>query len=335
VETQNGLDGLAQFADQRGQGQLGIANEADRADHILVEMIRIQRGVDEGLALGELDAEVGLGERAADADDQVGFGDEVVHRFWHRIAAGAKRQGVILREGTLAAQAGGDWSAQQFGDFPQLGPGFRPMHTGAGVDDRPLRLQDRRRRLADLGRVGTVFRCADRGVVDIADFLVPDIGRDFNDCRPAAAVADGAERAAQDVADFLGQRNRFGQLRDPAHLPHGIVVGIDVGDATGIALRDHQHRNGFGVSLRHAAIGVLGAGTVLHAERADLSPGRHAGDGVRHVQANALLTHDNRPYVCRRGELQQVIDRIATQDLDPFALHDLRNSLTDFHPPIS
>ena len=33
----------------------------------------------------------------------------------------------------------------------------------------------------------------------------------------------------------------------------------------------------------------------------------------------------------RRGVFQQVVDRIAAEDLDPLALHDLRNRVTDLH----
>ena len=87
-----GLDGLAQFADQCGQRQFGVAYEADRTDDVLVEVVRVERGVDVGLALGELDAEIGLGERTADADDDVGVLHEVMHRLRQGVAAGPKRE---------------------------------------------------------------------------------------------------------------------------------------------------------------------------------------------------------------------------------------------------
>ena len=143
----------------------------------------------------------------------IGVLHEVMHRLRHRVAARTQRQRMVFREGTLAAEAGGDRRAQQFGEFAQFRPGFRPLHAGAGVDHRPLRRQDRRRGLAHVDRVGAVFADADRRVVDVADFLVPDVGRDFDDRRAAAAVADGAERAAHDVRQTsAGRCHRLGQL---------------------------------------------------------------------------------------------------------------------------
>jgi hypothetical protein len=70
---------------------------------------------------------------------------------------------------------------------------------------------------------------------------------------------------------------------------------------------------------------------VLHAERAEGPAGRDAGDRVRHVQADALLAHDDRADVLRGGELDQVIHRVAAEDLHTLSLHCTRNRLADFH----
>src|SRR6201999_4091819 len=139
------------------------------------------------------------------------------------------------------------------------------------------------RRLADIDRVGAVFVDADRGVVEVADLLVPDIGRDLDDRRSAAAVADVADGAPHDVRHFGRQVHYLGRFRHAAHFAGGAEIGADLGDAARIALRDHQHRHGFGVGLGDAAIGVLGTWPELHAECADLAAGGNAGNRVGHV----------------------------------------------------
>ena len=65
-----------------------------------------------------------------------------------------------------------------------------------------------------------------------------------------------------------------------------------------------------------------------------LRPGRHAGDRVGHVQADALLAHDDRADIGRGGEFEQMVDGIAAEDLDSLAFHDFRDSLTDLHSSI-
>ena len=98
-----------------------------------------------------------------------------------------------------------------------------------------------------------------------------------------------------------------------------------------IAHRQHQHGHGFAKALRDAAHRVLRAGPMLHAERADRASGRHARDRVRHVNADALLPHHHRPDLGLCRVLDQMIDGIAAEDLDPLALHDFRNRGAELH----
>ena len=74
----------------------GVANEADLRLDILVEMIGIERRMDDGLSTRHLDAEIGLGERAADAEDHIRLGEEFRHRARHREPARAERERVRL-----------------------------------------------------------------------------------------------------------------------------------------------------------------------------------------------------------------------------------------------
>ena len=87
--------------------------------------------------------------------------------------------------------------------------------------------------------------------------------------------------------------------------------------------------------MRDAAHGVFRAGTVLHAEGADGVPGGDPRDRVRHVHADALLPHHHRADVGGGGVLDEVIDRIAAEDLDSLALHDFRDGGAEFHADLS
>src|SRR5260221_2231221 len=85
------------------------------------------------------------------------------------------------------------------------------------------------------------------------------------------------------------------------------------------------------VGLRYAAKAVLGAGAVLHDENADLVARGHLGDGVAHMQPDALLPHHDRADVGLGRTLDDRVDRVADQELDPLALEDLGDRGGDFH----
>ena len=106
------------------------------------------------------DAEVGLGEAAADAEDHVGFSEELMHRRGIASAAGAERQRMVLRERALALQAGGDRNLEQLGQLLQLVPGLRVVHALAGVDHRPLGVEQQLRGLVTCTGSGAVAACA-------------------------------------------------------------------------------------------------------------------------------------------------------------------------------
>ena len=129
----------------------------------------------------------------------------------------------------------------------------------------------------------------------------------------------------------LGQDDRLGGFRKCLHRLAGIEVGVDIGEPARIAHRQHQHGHGFAVALRDAAHGILRARAVLHAEGADAVAGGDAGDRVRHVDADALLPHHDRADIGIGGKFDQVIDRIAAEDLDALALHDFRDRRTELH----
>ena len=184
--------------------------------------------------------------------------------------------------------------------------------------------------------IGAVAGAQHRRIVQrFRHLLVPHVGRDFDDDRPAAAVLQLGEGAAEDVADFGGDIDRLGRFRERPHRLAGIEVGVDIGEPARIAHRQHQHRNGFSITLRDAAHGVFGAGPVLHAERADGPARGDARDRVRHVDADPFLADHDRADIGRGSMFNEVVDRIATEDLDPLAFHDFSDRSAELHGGVS
>src|SRR5256885_10135753 len=64
---------------------------------------------------------------------------------------------------------------------------------------------------------------------------------------------------------------------------------------------------------------------MLHDEDADLPAGGCPADRVCHVEAYPLLPHDDRPDVSLGRAFEDVVDWIAGDDFDTFALEDLPN----------
>ena len=181
--------------------------------------------------------------------------------------------GCVSGKGRLAAKAGGDGDGEPLGQPLQLRPGLGVMHALAGIDHRPLGADQERGRFLHMHGIGAVAGAQHRRVVQrLRHFLVPHVGGDFDDHRPAAAVLQLGEGAAEDVADFGGEVDRLGGFRKRLHRLAGVEVRVDIGEPARIAHRQHQHGNGLAVALRDAAHGVLRAGAVLHAERADAAP---------------------------------------------------------------
>ncbi len=269
---------------------------------------------------------------AADAEDHVGGVQEVAHGLGDRRPARTQGQGMGLVEGALALQAGADRRGQELGQALQLAIGLGPVHALAGVDHRPLGLdQDLGRRLDRLGiggEAGAQHRLIDQG---LGDLLVHDVPGDLDQRRARAAIPELGEGAAQDVGGLGRQVDRLGELGDAGHLDGGVVVVGHMGEAARITLGQHQHRHGLRIGLGDAAIGVLGARPVLHGEDAHLFAAGHARIGVGHVQAGALLTDDDGADVGLGRRLEDCVARIAEQHIHAFALQDLRNRRRHLH----
>jgi hypothetical protein len=70
---------------------------------------------------------------------------------------------------------------------------------------------------------------------------------------------------------------------------------------------------------------------VLHGEDADTLPRGDAAHRVGHVEARALLAHDDGADVGLGGRLDDGVDGVSDEELDAFALQDLRDRRDRLH----
>ena len=153
----------------------------------------------------------------------------------------------------------------------------------------------------------------------------------LDDDGSAAAIFQPGEGAPEDIADFGREVDRLGRLRKRLHRLAGIEIRLDIGKPPRITHRQHQHGHGLAIALCDAAHGIFRAGPMLHAEGADGVPGTDPGNRVRHMQSDPLLPHHHRADVGVGRVLNEMIDRIAAENLDSLALHDFCDGGAEFH----
>ena len=242
------------------------------------------------------------GEGAADAEDDVGVVQELVHGPGNGAAARAEGEGVVLGEGALALEAGGDGDLEALGELAEFVPGFRVVDTLAGVDDGPLGVaQHLGNGTHGLG-VGAGAE-GGGGLVGevVGNFLLEDVAGNLDEHGSRTAVAHLGEGAAHDIGNGRAEGDLLGPLGDVLEVEERVEIGGDVGEAAGVAAGHDEDGHGIAVGLGHTAEGVLRAGTVLHGEDADAIAGVDAAEGVGHVQADALLADDDRADVRARA----------------------------------
>ena len=206
------------------------------------------------------------------------------------------------------------------------------MHAGACVNHGPLRFRQHGRGAFQINRIGTIARGRNRVIGQrFRHFLIPHIGRDFDQHGTATAVAQPREGTAQNIRHLSRAHDGLGRFGDAAHLHGRIEIRVNMRNAARITHGQHQHRHAFAIALRHTAIGILGAWAMLHAEGANGAARCHARNGIRHVQADSLLPHHDGADIGIRRIFDQMLDRIAGEDLNPLTLHDFRNGRAEFH----
>ena len=111
------------------------------------------------------------------------------------------------------------------------------------------------------------------------------------------------------------ERDLLAGLGHLAVVEGGVEVGLHLGPFPGMAHRQDQDRGRFGVGLGHAAEGVFGAGSVLHAEDPDPFAAVHPAEGVGHVQAGSFLAYDDGSNAGLGGRFDEEVQRVGEKDI--------------------
>src|SRR5215472_10326552 len=189
-----------QYVSQLSEAQRRIADQRDLGRNVLVDVYRVNRVVDEPLAVprGPPDAEAGLREAGAGAKDHIGVPEMLRQGSGHGHAAGSQGERMALGKGALTFQAGGYRSLKQFGDFTQLGPCLRVVHSLTCVDDRSLGGEEDVSRRGNRIGLGGAPRARRWRVSELAGLLLlPYVGRHLDEDRPWTPGARLRERAPQ------------------------------------------------------------------------------------------------------------------------------------------
>jgi hypothetical protein len=109
-------------------------------------------------------------------------------------------------------------------------------------------------------------------------------------------------------------------------------VGWDIEESARVTAGQNDDRHRVAEGLGHTAEGIFGARPVLHREHADTLARGHPAHRVGHVQAGALLAHDDGADVGLGRGLDDRVDRIADQELHTLALENFRHHGCSFHP---
>ena len=172
-------DGLADLFQQRVEDQPGVTDQADLGLDILVEMVGVERRMDDGLALRHGDAERRLGEassrcRRSRRRRPGNFGT----------ARGTARppdpsdSGCVSGKDDLPPRLVVTGMARRSASRLQLRPGLGVMHALAGIDHRPLRRDEQSRRFLAHARDPRRSGCA----APACSSAVPALPR--STCRP-------------------------------------------------------------------------------------------------------------------------------------------------------
>ncbi len=180
----------AQRLDERTERELRIAHKRVVGIDVLADVCGVERGVDIGLAGGELDAKPRGPEAATDPEDDIGLLEEAEDWLRERAATRAEGEWMVLGEGALAFEARGHGGVEELGEFLQLRPRLGIVDALAGIDHGALGFREGAGDAVDFVGRGAVPRRRRWLVLDVAGkFLTEDVDRDFDDDGARTAVA--------------------------------------------------------------------------------------------------------------------------------------------------
>ena len=210
---------------------------------------------------------------------------------------------VVLGKDALAVPGGDDRRADVLGDLPDLLGGVRGDRAAADHHDWPLRAEPQRRGLLDVLRIRPRHAhgpaVGGLGHLDVGRLRL-DVHRQVDQHRPPAAAQHLGERSMEHERQLVHPCDVPPGLDDGLHHPrevapvcplellqHGMAAHVGVS-----AAREHEHRRGVHVGLRHAAGGVDRAGPDRSGNRQRLAG--HPVETIRDVRGALLVQHRER-----------------------------------------
>jgi len=249
-----------------------------------------------------------------------------------RVPTRAKGERVIFWKCALPLQACRHWRFQELGQGTQYIPSLGIVDTLAGVNNRPIRLNQLGGDGIDCPWVRSRANVGYWPIVDwFGDVFPENVTGNLDKHRSRPALLDLGKCPPQRIRYGARQGHLFCPLRYISVIQKRIEIRRNVCKMARIARRQNDDGNGVAVGLSDTSKGVLGTRPVLHRKHANpLARGR-ATDRVGHVEAGSFLTNDNRPDVGFGGGFDDRIDRIANEKAYPFALEDFCDRGCDFH----
>ena len=136
-------------------------------------------------------------------------------------------------------------------------------------------------------------------------------------------MAQSGKGPAQHVGGTIGGIYLFDGLGDVVVTLERTVMRVDAGPFSGMTQRQQQHRRGIGVGGSDAGVGVLGPGSVLHGEYADVIAVADAAKAIGDADPDPFLAADDGPDAPQRGcfdhrccgEARKVLDTLPFENL--------------------
>ena len=315
------------------QHQLGVTQHGIFGLELTADGVLVVGQMDHGFALGNRLGEIGFGEAAAHAKNQVRLFQIFVGLGGGAGPAGSQGQRMGLREAALARQGGHHRGLQEFGDLDQFGRGFSVQNALTGVDEGPVGGQKNFGGSAHISGVRLLQDNSGRLVVEqfFGQLGCGHIRRYLKQDRSWATGAQLGESPSHEVRYALDDVHLFRPLGDGLVASCGVEIGMDApllpGHASG------QQQNGYRLRKRlgHAAEAVLRPRAVLHHEHAHLLAIGHSGVAIHHVDAGAFLPEDDGAYPGDSRRFQKGLVGDAADELNSLHAQDIGYGCDSVH----
>ncbi len=183
----------------------------------------------QALAGGNRDSKIRVGETAAHPTHQIRAHQEAVYTQRGAGPAGADREGMVFREGTLPRQRGHDRRLEELRELHEFLRGFRVEHPLASMNNRVLGGQQGSGRLRDGLRVPRLAQAGRGRVVEplLTELREGHILRDFQQHRSGAAAPQLGEGASHEFRHPFDQVDFGTPFRDRLITARWVKIGMD------------------------------------------------------------------------------------------------------------